>query len=650
MKAQISLAALAAALSTAPVLAAETTETTDDTIVVTGVRAPSLLERLPVTLDVIDRAEIDLKNQNTLVEALSATPGLAVVQSGPAGSTASVFVRGANSKHVLALYDGIRLNDLAASNGAFNFGSDLVGDAGRIEIVRGPLSSLYGSDAVGGVINILPRRAPESGSEIYGEASVGEFNTYHALIGGGVREGRFNLAATAEYQESDGYDVNPYRISTHNGDADPSEFTVLSANGGFALTEALSVEALVRHRESQVDFDTFSGGPSGFQRADDPDLRSEDDSTLWSLGLVYAHPGNAFESRLRAGRVDMTLDSFNDGLVTDQYDGERDFVQWSNAWTPDGLSALVDPVVSFGVEYQDETAETDTAFNAPLSVSEDLWSAYAAVQAGLTVRFDVTGSIRLDDYEAFGSQTTWNLGAVYRLDALNTRLRASYGTSFKAPSLSERYSSSAFVAANPDLDPEEGKSLEIGFESAVSLLGREDALRFGAVWYDSEIEDLIEYVYDGALFIGQNRNVGEADLQGVEVFAEWSPVDQASLRVDYTYTDATNAATGAPLLRRPEDSWAVTGTWRPIEIASLSATWRYVGERLDATYDDDGFYASGAGRTPSYDTVDLTGVLDVYERVSMVLGVRNLLDETYEPVAGFAGAPRAVTFGVRVRP
>ena len=156
MKAQISLAALAAALSIAPALAAETGE---DTIVVTGVRAPSLLDRLPATLDVIDRAEIDLKNQNTLVEALAATPGLAVVQSGPAGSTASVFVRGTNSKHVLALYDGIRLNDLAASNGAFNFGSDLVGDAGQDVVVpEGLLQALHvhhhalADDALAGVL------------------------------------------------------------------------------------------------------------------------------------------------------------------------------------------------------------------------------------------------------------------------------------------------------------------------------------------------------------------------------------------------------------------------------------------------------------------------------------------------------------------
>ncbi|WP_421856735.1 TonB-dependent receptor domain-containing protein [Oceanicaulis sp.] len=647
MKAQFSLAALAVALSAAPAFAEDQSE---DTVVVTGVRAPSLLERLPATLDVIDRAELDLNTHITLVEALSATPGLAMVQSGPAGSTASVFVRGSNSKHILALYDGIRLNDVSASNGAFNFGSDLVGDAGRIELVRGPLSSLYGSDAVGGVVNILPRRAPESGSELYGEASVGAFNTYRALLGGGVREGRFNFAATAEYQESDGYDVTPDRISTSTGDPDPSQFSVLSANGGFALTEALSVEALIRHRESEVDFDTFSGGPTGFQRADDTDLRSEDSQSLWSLGLVYARPSNDFQSRLRAGRVEMSLDSFNNGAVTDEYAGERDFAQWSNVWTPDALSSLIDPVVSFGIEYQDETAKTDTAFNAPLSVSEDLWSAYAAVQAGLTARFDITGSIRFDDYEAFGDQTTYNLGAVYRLDALNTRLRASYGTSFKAPSLSERFSSSAFVSANPDLQPEEGETFEIGFDSALALAGREAALRFGAVWYDTEIKDLIEYVYDGALFIGQNRNVGEADLQGYEVFAQWSPVDQASVRVDYTYTDAQNATTGAQLLRRPEDSFAVTGTWRPIEIASLSATWRHVGERLDVTYDDSGFFTSSAGQTPSYETVDLTGTLDVYDRLQLVLGVRNLLDETYEPVSGFAGAPRAVTFGVRLRP
>lgn len=647
MKAQISLATLAVALSAAPAFAEERSE---DIVVVTGVRAPSLLERLPATLDVIDRAELDLKNHNTLVEALSAAPGLAMVQSGPAGSTASVFVRGSNSKHILALYDGIRLNDVSASNGAFNFGSDLVGDADRIELVRGPLSSLYGSDAVGGVINILPRRAPETGSELYGEASVGTFNTYRTLIGGGVLEGRFNLAATAEYQESDGYDVTPDRISTRTGDPDPSQFMVLSANGGFALTDTFSVEALIRHRESEVDFDTFSGGPTGFQRADDPDLRSEDSQTLWSLGLVYARPAQNFESRLRAGRVDMELESFNDGAATDTYDGTRDFVQWSNVWTPDRLAALIEPVISFGVDFQDEEAQSDTAFNAPLSVSEDLWSAYAAVQAGLTARFDVTGSIRLDDYEAFGDQTTYNLGAVYRLDALNTRLRASFGTSFKAPSLSERFSSSAFVAANPDLQPEEGETFEIGFDSVLDLAGREDALRFGVVWYDSAIEDLIEYVYDGALFIGQNRNVGEADLQGYEAFAEWTPIDQASVRVDYTHTDATNASTGAPLLRRPEDSWAVTGTWRPIEIASLSATWRSVGERTDVTYDDAGFYVSGSGSVPSYETVDLTGVLDVHERLQLVLGVRNLFDETYEPAAGFAGAPRAVTLGLRVRP
>jgi vitamin B12 transporter len=379
-------------------------------------------------------------------------------------------------------------------------------------------------------------------------------------------------------------------------------------------------------------------------------LRSEDSQTLWSLGLVYARPAQNFESRLRAGRVEMSLESFNDGAATDAYDGARDFLQWSNVWTPDALSALIEPVISFGVDFQDEEADTTTAFNAPLSVSEDLWSAYAAVQAGLTERFDVTGSIRLDDYEAFGDQTTYNLGAVYRLDVLNTRLRASYGTSFKAPSLSERFSSSAYVAANPGLDPEEGETFEIGFDSAVDLAGREGALRFGAVWYDSAIEDLIEYVYDGALFIGQNRNVGEADLKGYEAFAEWTPVDQASVRVDYTHTDATNAGTGAQLLRRPEDSWAVTGTWRPIEIASLSATWRSVGERVDATYDDDGFYVSGSGAVPSYETVDLTGVLDVRDRLQLVLGVRNLFDETYEPAAGFAGAPRAVTLGLRVRP
>lgn len=619
----------------------------DETILVTGLRAETDAERSPASISVIDRDDIELKGLATLVEALEGAPGVGVVQSGPAGSLTSVFMRGANAKHTLALYDGIRLNDPSTATGVFNFGSELLGDARRIEVVRGPLSSLYGSDAVGGVINILPRTGPEQGFEPFAAASFGEFNTRRLLAGAGAGGERGRAAVSAEIHDTDGYDVTPARISTANGDPDGANFATFTANGVLTLTDTLSVDLLARHRAAEAEFDTFSGGPSGSQRADDPDLKSTDDQTLLAAGLTAGWRAGAGETRLRGGRIAYDLESSNNGAVTDVYEGERDFVMLSNTLRTDLLDGTV---FSFGADWREERIDTDTAFNAPLSVSEDVASAYAAAQAGLTDRLAVTVSARYDSHEGFDDEATANIGAVYALPTLNTRLRASYGTSFKAPTLSERFASSSFVTPNPGLQPETGETFEIGFDTALALAGRAEALHFGAAYYDGEIENLIESVFDFATLTGTNRNIGAAQLSGWEAYASWSPVETLTLSSSYSYTDATNGDTGERLLRRPEHAASVSAIWRPIEIAALTLTGRHVGERVDATYDDDGFFASSRGTVGDYQTVDVSGSLDLGERATLFLTARNVLDETYEDPAAFAGAPRAVTLGVRFTP
>ncbi len=615
-----------------------------DTITVTSIRTESAADRLPASVSIIDREEIELDGVATLADILKDQPGVATVQNGPAGSLTSVFIRGANSKHTLALYDGIRLNDPSTATGVFNFGADLLGDAGRIEIVRGPLSSLYGSDAIGGVVNILPRSAPDTGFQPFAEASVGEFNTVRALAGAGYGGARARGVITAETFDSDGYDVTPARIATATGDPDGADVSAITANGEIDLTDSVRLEALIRRREAASQFDTFSGGPSGFQRADDPDLETRDDQTLWSLGLIGEAQNGALETRLRGGQVIYDLESLNGGAVTDIYEAERDFAQASLAWRPQDAGPVIDPLISAGLDWQDERIDTDTAFNNPLSASEDAVSLYAAVQAGLSEALTVTVSARHDDYEAFGGQTTGNIGAVYALPALSTRLRASYGTSFKAPTLSERFASSAFVTPNPDLEPEEGETVEIGFDTTL------DAIRFGAAWYDGEVENLIENVFDFTSFTGTNQNIGQADLSGWEAYAQWTPIDAVTLAADYTYTDTINADTGARLQRRPEHAWSARAVIRPSDFAAVTVRYNHVGERRDVTYDDAGFFIGSGEIIDGYQTVDLTGTLDLGEAAQLFVSATNLLDETYEQPAAFAGAPRAVTIGLRWRP
>lgn len=638
MKTTLCAGAALTALLTAPALA----ET--DTITVTSIRAESAAERLPASVSIIDREEIELDGLTTLADALKDQPGVSTVQNGPAGSLTSVFIRGANSKHTLALYDGIRLNDPSTATAVFNFGSDLLGDAGRIEIVRGPLSSLYGSDAIGGVINILPRSAPESGFQPFAEASVGEFNTIRALAGAGYGGDRVRGVITAETFDSDGYDVTPARMSTATGDPDGASVDVITANGEIDLTEALRLEALIRRREAVSEFDTFSGGPSFAQRADDPDLETRDDQTLWALGLTGEALSGALETRLRGGQVIYDLESLDGAAITDSYEAERDFAQASVTYRQTGTRLAIEPIFSAGIDWQDERIDTDTAFNNPLSVSEDTVSLYGAVQGGLTEALTVTASARYDDYEAFGGQTTGNIGAVYALPGLSTRLRASYGTSFKAPTLSERFASSAFVTPNPDLEPEEGETFEIGFDTTL------ETVSFGAAWYDGEVENLIETVFDFTTFTGTNENIGRADLSGWEAYGEWTPIDALTLAADYTYTDAINADDGARLQRRPEHAWSVRAVIRPSDFAAITVRYNHVGERRDVTYDDAGFFIASGRIIDGYQTVDLTGTLDLGEATQLFVSATNLLDETYEQPAAFAGAPRAVTIGLRWRP
>lgn len=615
-----------------------------DIITVTSIRAESPAERLPASVSVIDREEIELDGVATLADVLRDQPGVAAVQSGPAGSLTSVFIRGANSKHTLALYDGIRLNDPSTATGVFNFGSDLLGDAGRIEIVRGPLSSLYGSDAIGGVINILPRSAPEAGFQPFAEASVGEFNTVRALAGAGYGGERARGVITAETFESDGYDVTPARMATATGDPDGASVDVITASGEVDLTGAVTVDALIRRREAVSQFDTFSGGSTGFQRGDDPDLETRDDQTVWAVGLIGEALSGTLATRLRVGQVLYDLESLNGGAVTDTYEAERDFAEAGLVWRPQDAGLLMAPILSAGIDWRDERIDTDTAFNNPLSVSEDTLSFYAALQAGLTEALTMTASARHDDYEAFGGQTTGNIGAVYALPTLSTRLRASFGASFKAPTLSERFASSAFVTPNPNLKPEEGETVEIGFDTTL------ETVRFGAAWYDGEVENLIENVFDFTSFTGTNQNIGRADLTGWEAYAEWTPVDTLTLSADYTYTDAINADTGARLQRRPEHVWSARAVIRPSDFSAVTVRYSHVGERRDVTYDDAGFFIGSGQVIDGYQSVGVTGTLDLGESAQLFVSATNLFDETYEQPAAFAGAPRAVTIGLRWRP
>ncbi|MBL8531799.1 MAG: TonB-dependent receptor [Hyphomonadaceae bacterium] len=595
-------------------------------LVVTATRTPAPLERLPARVDMIDRASIEARAIVTLPEAI----GAAAVQSGGAGQQTSAFLRGASSKHALALFDGVRLNDASTPNGQYDFGLDTLGGLDRVEVLRGPASAVYGSDAVGGVVNLIPRSGAATAFAPFAEAAHGAFDTSRVLAGAAGTAGALSYGLSGEWFDTEGYDLVPRRMATHTGDADGARITTLTAAAS-AQTGAFTFDLLGRWRESRTAFDTFSGGPFFDLRADDPNLQNEATQSLWRLGAAAAL-SQALIARLSGGQVRSDRSESDGGVQTSAAESGRDFADLSLNYTH-GAATLTG-----GLAFERNSIDTTPPFANPLSAGEEQLGAYLIGQFALSENITATAALRGDDYETFGTHTTYSLGVVADLAPL--RLYASYGTAFKAPSLSERFETSFFNIGNPDLRPEESHSWEVGAD--VRLI---ETWRVGASYYQTRIDDLIDYSF-AAL---RNINVGEAAIDGAEAYVALAPASWADVRVAYAWTDAANAVTGQPLARRPEHSWRFDLALAPVEQLTLALTWTYVGERNDVTYSDAGVFSSANGLVDSFSIGAIAATYHVTDHADLFVRVDNVTDETYEQPAAFAGTPRAWTIGVRAR-
>lgn len=612
-------AAVAAVCISTPTLAHES-----DELVVTATRQTTPAERLPTRVEIITRDDIEADGITSVTEAV----GSDAVQAGGNAQQASVFLRGANSKHVLALFDGIRLNDASTPNAQYDFGLDTLGALERVEILRGPASTIYGSDAIGGVINLIPRRGGDSGFDPFLELSTGSFGTTRGLLGAAGSADGFDYGVSVEVFNTSGYDLVPERMVTHTGESDGASVNTFTASARWDRG-VFAFDGLLRHRDSTTEYDTFSGGPFFDLRADDPDLKNEATQTVWRLGAEM-ETGAALTFRVSGGQVLADRAEIDGGFTANAAQSTRDFADVL------ALYNFSDVQLTGGLSFERNDIDTQPQFASPLSVSEDQLAAYVIGQFELGEHIVATGSVRVDDYDAFGTHTTYALGAMATYGAF--RVFGSYGTAFKAPSLSERYELSFFNIGNPDLAPEDSASWEIGADWSPN-----QAWRVGGSYYQTRIDNLIEYNF-GAL---QNVNVGEAEIDGAEIYVDYAPADWAAFRLSYAWTDARNGVTGAQLARRPEDAWRFKAQLHPSDRFTLALDWLYVGDRTDVTYDDLGQFVSSTGRVDAYNVGAIAASYDVHERAQVFIRVSNITDETYEQPAAFAGASRNVMFGVR---
>ncbi|WP_455230968.1 TonB-dependent vitamin B12 receptor [Geopseudomonas aromaticivorans] len=582
-------------------------------LVVTATRTAQTAEQSLAAVTVIDRAEIERKQAASLPELLRSVPGVSLANNGGPGKSTSLFLRGTESDHLLVLIDGIKVGSATSGSAAFQ---DLpVELIERIEIVRGPRSSLYGSEAIGGVIQIFTRKGTGAGLKPFFSVGSGSHDSHSGSTGLSGRAGSswFNLGVSAS--DTDGINVKQRSASGHEDDRDGYRNLSASLRAGHRFANGLELDGSFLQADAHNDFDSTTG----------EDAYSDGKQKVAGLRARF-EPLEPWQVTLQAGRSEDKSDAFEDGAFYSRFDTRRDSLSWQNDVTLAAGHTLV-----LGVDHQHDEV------NGTKSYAEDSRDndGYFAQYLGGAGRHDWQLALRRDDNQQFGDHET---GSVAYGFALSDELRAyaSYGTAFKAPTFNELYYPGY---GNPALQAEKSKSVELG------LNGQHGWGHWSANVYRTQVDDLISSIRVNGKSLAQG--VDEARIRGLELQLG-SELLGWQWNAGYSLMDAENRSqrssrSGIPYYGKDLNR-------RPAQTVNLDidrAFGRFsVGSTLyaqDSAYDD----LENQDELSGYASLDLRGEYRLDDEWRLQARVSNLLDADYQTAAGYNQPGQAVYFTVR---
>ncbi len=655
---------------TVPPPSQPTNQSTGDATVVSPTTVVTPSEQSASSVTVITAGDIENRQLRTVPDALASVPGLNVVQTGGPGGQTSMFIRGTNSNHVKVLVDGIDMSDPSNPNATFDFGQLLTGDIERIEVLRGPQSGLYGSDAIGGVISITTK-AGNGPPKLTLSTEGGSFGTTNERASFSGSQADFNYVFNVQHLQAASTPVTPsYDLAPGEGrNNDFYDNWTYSTKLGAKLTDTLSVNLVGRYTDSKLHFtgDDFTDFfPTSFA---EPIQNTQLDHQLFGRAEVVWSPIAGFKNFFGVNYTNewtWTFDPNPDSGVTpavlpptinlgtrvkEDYRGE--------------LQVAPGQLLLFGAEDQNETLRTNSTNIYDLGTNTETFfttnaerrndAGWLELQNQLTKQFYIVSNVRYDANEDFGDHTTFRVAPVYIVPDTDTKLKGSYGTGFKAPSLQDLYASfPPFFLANPNLKPEESTGWDAGFEQPIA----NDRFRFGSTYFRNDIRNLITTVTTTTPGVSSLGNVNVASTFGAETFAAWQVTQGLNLRADYTYTvakaDSTltcvvGACTGEQLLRRPKNKASLTATWQATDRLSLTSTLLYVGPWWDITRQlepPSGF--SLLTKAPGFTTVNLAANYALRDDLTLFARIDNLFNKQYEDPIGYMRPGFGAYAGIRL--
>ena len=584
-------------------------------------RLDEALEHVGNSVTVISRREIDLRGQPFVADLLRTVPGLDVVKTGGNGTT-SVFIRGNNSEHTLVLIDGVPVNDPSSPGRSYAIENLTTDNVERIEILRGSQSVMYGSDAIGGVINIITRKG-EGARKLVLQGEAGAY---------GYTLGKAEFNGSTKYAD---YSFGGSRLKTGGISSAGSDYgnterdgylnNAVSGSVGIKPIEDLRLDLTGRNTYSSYDLDN-NGGVGG----DDPNYTGK----FNELDLAANAALGLFDGRL-AQKIGIAFTSQNRQFINNTdarhpLDAQESSSYGRTVKFTYQATFRINPMntISAGVDKLEEVARTSFTSQSAFGPFHNEFNPQKATTLGVFAedllkiggRFFVSVGGRHDEHDRVEKADTYRIAPALLIPETRTKLKASLGTGFKAPSVFQLFSQFGFK----NLAPERSLSWDAGIEQDFW----DSRASIGAAYFRNDLHDLIDFNNNTFVYY----NVGRARTQGCEVTAQAKPTDNVFLKGSYTYTSAVDLSDGSALLRRPRIKLGGDAELHPVEPLSLTVGASYTGPRID---NDFATFPAVRVRLGGYGLWHLAGSYAVNKTLTLTARIDNLFDKRYEEVVGF---------------
>jgi vitamin B12 transporter len=607
-------------------------------VLVSASLLPIAASRSANAITVIDSEQLKNRAALSVSDLLRDVPGLAVSRSGVQGSATQIRVRGAEANHLLVLIDGVEANDPSQSD-ELNWGTLSAADIERIEVIRGPQSAMRGSDAMAGVVNIITRRADQPlNASLFTE--TGSFGTSNSGFSIGSKQGDFDARLGVNHIETEGEN-----ISRTGSEKDGYQNTNVNLNAGWTVNDELRLSFAGRQSDGMNEFDADSDFDG---MVDDQDKVSEFRNSTMRVQGDYVSADGRFQHKLVIAQSNNDNEAFDAGVLGTFTSSSKDQYQYIGSVFWDESSQRVSVLAEREEEdFQQRGAIDDYGVYGVFDPNQDRErntdSIAIEYRSDVSDALSLAASSRYDDNSEFDSANTFRVEAVYQLND-GTRLRSAYGTAIKNPTFTERFGFYTNFIGNPNLEPEESTSWELGIDQMLF----DNSLTLSATLFDTELENEINGSALDPVTFGYTaiNKEGKSQRQGVELTAIGTLSNSLSLNAAYTYTDSVEwdeeDAVYIDEVRRARHMASLNLAWQAMDNLHINANVQHNGSQTDVVFPN-------IVALDSYTLVNLNANFSATEKLDVYLRLDNLFDEAYEEVFSYQTLGFGASLGVRFR-